>query len=231
MRLNVALILAVLILHGTTSNAQAGFRATLNPTVGSGLTPGHGTPDYVVRIDWTQNPTAGGHTAQWIDQNYSSFCIEHNQSVYFGGTYRYETHSLEGTPNPGFGTGMGTEQADQIRRLWAVNRQSLGTDNHKNAAFQEAIWLILDPNFRVDAVVQSQVDAYVADSKNTAYAKANLVALTNSAYQDQVVELKDGWTVNSFGDVVPTPVPPALVLVLTGIIPLAISRRSSREAR
>ncbi len=228
MRLYVALILAVLILHGTALDVRAGFRATLNPTVGPGLTPGHGTSNYVVRIDWTQNPAAGDHAAQWIDQNYSSFCIEHNQSVYFGGTYEYETHPLEGSPNPGFGTGMGTEQADQIRRLWAADRLSLGTDNVKNAAFQEAIWFILDPNVYVDAVVQSQVDLYIADSKNTAYAKANLVALTNSVYQDQVVELKDGWTVDPFGDVVPTPVPPALVLLLTGVVPLAIGRLRRR---
>ena len=123
---------------------------------------------------------------------------------------------------------MGADQADQIRRLWAANRQSLGTDNVKNAAFQEAIWFILDPNFKVDAFVQSQVNLYLADSKNTALAKANLVALTNSVYQDQVVELKEGWTINSFGDVIPTPIPPGLVLVLTGIVPLAIARRGVR---
>jgi hypothetical protein len=228
MRLYVALILTVLILHETALDARAGFRATLNPTAGSGLTPGLGTSEYVVRIDWTQNPATGGHTAQWIDQNYSSFCIEHNQSVYFGGTYQYQTHSLEGSPNPGFGTGMSADQADQIRRLWAADRRSLSTDNVKTAAFQEAIWFILDPNFLVDAVVQSQVDIYLADSKNTTYAKANLVALTNSVYQDQVVELKDGWMVNPFGEVVPTPVPPTLVLVLTGIVPLVIGRLRQR---
>ncbi len=223
MRRTIALILAVPILLGAARDVRAGFRATLNPTVGSGLTPGHGTPDYVVRIDWTQNPAPGGHAVPWIDQNYSSFCIERNQSVYFGGTYSYATHMLEGSPNPG--TGMGSDQADQIRRLWAADRQSLGNDNIKNAAFQEAIWFILDPNFHVDAVVQSQVNVYLADSNNKTLAKANLVALTNSVYQDQVVELKDGWTVNSFGDVVPTPVPPALVLVLTGFVTLVISRR------
>jgi len=225
MRSLVSLSFALLFL-GVASSARADLElsATLKSINTPNAFPGMRSPEYVVRIDWKQNQLLGQYFPG-IDQNFSSFCIELNQNVYFGGTYTFKVKSLEDAP-VGINDAsphMTTTMADQLRRLWYVDRGGLGDDNIKNAAFQMAIWKILGysgiPNLN-NAAVDALTLQYIADSQ-TAGKKANLVALTNSYFQDQIVEMPP----DSPGVAFHFPLPPGFVMGMTGIIPLVLVRR------
>lgn len=227
MRHSIPTIFAIFAILVSTTPVRAGFVATLTG-VGPGATPGHyGISEYVVQIKWNQNQV-GGHDADWISHSFVSFCIQRNQNVYFGGTYDFTTSALDKAPIPGAAMGIGA--ANQIRRLWAADRGSLGNDNIKNAAFQEAIWKILDSTYVVDSQVAAQVNLFLLDANNTAKPMANLVALTSEGYQDQIVEVSKGWTVAGDGKVVPTPTPSGLILMLSAVAPIMAYRRFRREA-
>jgi len=241
MRIHLTLTAALTLLLVSTQPAQAGFRATLKNYGTAGAFPGLiEQGEHVVRIDWTQSQlNSQGQAAPhvpWIAGDFFSFCIERTQDVYFGRTYDYTTQVLEKSPDPGT-TGMGSAKANQIRRLWAIvingdgdagvnqlNPTDAATRNKRNAAFQQAIWFIVDESYRsntkyTQSSVKSLVDDYVVKSK-TPGKTANLVALTGKTFQDQVVEVGPGYYVDPNGTVVPTPVPPVLVLAVTGIVPL-----------
>ena len=220
--------------------ARAGFSAHLESSVG----PGVNSPVYAVQINWTQKQ-AGGVDVPWLAHSFSSFCIEYHSHVYLGSDYTFQVRTLDSSPVPG--SGMGAAKADQIRRLWAGYRLAINTVtgqtstngndgkysvNEQYAAFQLAIWKILGTTglatFGND--IECLSNTYVTYSRNTANNNlANLAVLSSgkdsqgtpySDFQDQVVEIRGGWTPNGFGDMVPTPAPAALILAMTGLVPL-----------
>jgi len=224
--------LVSLTLIGT---ASGGFVSAKLADAGPGLTPRHGASGYIVRIDWTQQPIAG-QTFDGIDLHYSSFCIEVSQNVYFGGTYTFATSALENAPfnsSSRVSTAMASEKADHIRRLWAQSRAGLDT-NEQYAAFQIAIWKILgysDPAMdSVGVNIKQLADQYIENSEHYSQ-KANLIALTNGGYQDQLVELESGYSSFGDGEVVRTPVPTTLLMVMTGLAPLVAYYRTRRMVR
>lgn len=224
-----------------SQSVKAGFTAHLESTVGPGVT----SPVYAVQINWTQKQ-AGGVDVPWLAHNFSSFCIEYNSHVYLGRDYTFQVRTLESSPIPG--TGMGSAKSDAIRRLWAGYRTAINTASsptatnaldgkytvrEQYAAFQLAIWKILGTsnlptNFAGDINNLSNIYVTYANNKSN-HNLANLVALSsgldskgkpNSDFQDQIVELKDGWVVNGFGDIVKTPAPATVVLMISGCFPL-----------
>ncbi len=225
-------VVAVIAALAAPSVGQAAFvRATL-----AGAGPGLTSPEYVIRIDWVQAPTLAIPEAPWLDHNFSSFCIQREQDVGFGGTYEFTTKALENSPVPG--AAMEIPAADRIRRLWAADRAGLGTDNYKNAAFQIAIWTILNSSYLQNfgslsaanqAIVNGYVATYLGDSTTFA-SKANLIALTSISSQDQIVEVKGGYTVTG-DEVVPTPAPAGLILAALGIPAFGLLRRIGRKTR
>lgn len=177
---------------------------------------------YVGAIGWTQNTQAA-----WLNQQFISFCIQTSQDINPTVKYNYSTSALSDAPVPG--AGMGDKAATRISRLWAADYASLGTDPTKNAAFQVAIWKILGETIPSSITYdKSLVRSYLADSK-TDGPLANLVALTNSVSQDQIVQLPSGWSVDSNGNPHMAPAPSALVLAFAGIMPLAAFRRFMRR--
>jgi len=172
---------------------------------------------YVGSISWSQ---AGSSSVPWAgNPTFYTFCIETSQDVYLGGTYTYQTRTLNDAPIPG--AGMGPLAAAQISRMWAADHASLGSDAAKNAAFQIAIWEILGESipFTVNSTLQTQANSYIADSYSGP--QANLVALTNGNSQDQIMELGSGWSVTPEGNIVGAPVPPSALMALSGLLPVA----------
>ena len=222
-------VLAISIASLAQANvANAAFKATL-----TSANPGVSSPVYAAGLNWVQTQD-GGVDVPWLSHNFTSFCIEYNQHVNFGSNYTYQLATLQSAPEPG--AGMGTLKADQIRRLWAGYRSAIdvapnpvsvtGSDgkysiNEKYAAFQVAIWKILGttlPTFALD--IETLATVYITHARSSDTRLANLVALTNDGKQDQIVEISGGWTPNGFGDVVQTPAPAALILAMSGLVPL-----------
>ena len=185
------------------------------------------TPGFAGEILWTQAPL---NNAAWVNNSFTSFCIEINQHVNLGGTYTFETKALENAPvSPSTPMGI-TGKADQIRRMWSyAHADPLRLHDpvnaaKENAAFQQAIWKILDSNFTVDNSLSLYVSTFIAQSNNSSNAKANLIALTNPGVQDQIVELNSGYY-PSGNDVIAAPAPAGFILFLTGVVPMMAFRR------
>lgn len=185
---------------------------------------------YVGSISWTQSANS---SVPWAgNPTFHTFCIETSQDVYLGGSYTYQTRTLDNAPVPD--PTMKPGQAIQISRMWAADHASLGTDAAKNAAFQIAIWEILDEKipFKVstDPDFQSLIGGYIKDSTTYSGPLANLVALTNGNSQDQIMELGSGWTVTPDGKIVAAPVPPSALMALSGLLPIAGYIRMRRRS-
>ena len=221
-----AFILTVGFCLSSAQPADAGFKAVLQNT--SSNFDGTTISGYVGRIDWKQNNATD---VPWISHAFSSFCIERDANIYFGRAYNFQTKTLGSSPVPG--TGMGTASANDIRRLWSNQFNQLGvtdisvTHREKNAAFQIAIWRILDNTFFTNSMYLDQ-SANVKNLANSYYngrtngTFANLVALTSGTapgsvnFQDQIVEVKSGCYVDGKGEVQPTPAPAAILLAIFG---------------
>jgi len=227
MRIPYAFAAASLLLFASTQPVRAAYITAQVEPFGApyfpGLTPGHGASEYVVRIDWVNLAS----DLPWLGSTFSSFCIQRSQDVYFGGTYTYSIGALESAPTGNDSPAMTTDQATAIRRLWYLERATLGEDPTRNAAFQYAIWQILGYTYPIDgtnAALGLQIAKYRADSVRPigvteAYGGlANLIALKSDGAQDQIIEAPR-----------PAPVPPALVLALMGVLPLIGLRRYFRS--
>lgn len=228
MRITTAFAAASLLLLSSSQPAGAAYiTAQVKPFAAPnfpGLTPGHGAAEFVVRIDWVNLAS----DQPWLESTFSTFCIQRSQDVYFGGTYTYTIGALESAPTGNGSPAMTTIQANQIRRLWHLDRATLGEDPTRNAAFQYAIWQILGYAYPIDgtnAALGLQIAKYLNDSVRSVGLSeangglANLIALKSDGAQDQIIEAPR-----------PAPVPPALVLALTGILPLLGLRRYLRSA-
>jgi hypothetical protein len=162
--------------------------------------------------------------------SFSGFCIDITQPIFPHLPVMFSVAPLSGAPVDGsHSTGMGTLRANLIAELWYNNFDSIGTNASKAAAFQLAIWEIVnETHTNRDGTLALSLNSgsfYATDHDSATLTTANtwlsllnpngtgpmasdLYALTNSTYQDYVVEGNDPPA---------APVPSSLVLCLIGI--------------
>jgi hypothetical protein len=243
-------VAVVLVLALSAARAEAGFNATLNSvttnngnyvtvTVQNTNTPNFGENVIAGQLNWTATSAVGGLTG--AGNRFGTFCIEIPRDVYLGSTFTLAQTDLTALPTSG--PSLTVPKVAQIQALWAASRGSLATGTDY-AAFQLAIWEIVYENgstynvsagqgnftARNNAAVTAKANQYlqtvngsqfvngVLVNNGTELARANVVGFRvtqNGAgdYQDQIAEIA------------PTPAPPALVLVLSGLLPLLAFRR------
>jgi hypothetical protein len=158
----------------------------------------------------------------------------------------------------GGGGAMGAAKADALRELFGylstVHSLNFESDsvpaltNRQAAAIHLAIWEIVyedsgtwgtttgDTRFTGDTNAKNargDADGYLAAIHAGNYTRAtNIMALTDDgdhSKQDQLFFLNDGWEPGPNGDVNFTPVPPAFVLALLGVVPAGLMVRRSRR--
>lgn len=185
------------------------------------------------QYNWNTGPTAytglvytpfGNGSAS--ANHFVTFCIERNQHVHPNTTYdSYLFTAMSSSPVPGPFLSAGT--ADAIRSMWAEHRDDLGvTDTtNRSAAFQHAVWHLIDPTYNpsLPGGMAGYYTTYL-DPAGWQSGLANLVAMTNGTSQDQLLELKDGFTVRD-NEIVPTPEPTALVIGLIAAPAVYLRRR------
>lgn len=160
--------------------------------------------------------------------HFVTFCIEQTQHVSGGSTYTgYQFALLTGGPFPG--TPMSPATADALSMMWAEFFDTLDTAA-ESAAFQHAVWHLVDPNHNPS--LSSVQDGYYDDYLNPTNWKsglANLAVMRNGSQQDQIFQLKAGYTVVD-GEIVPTPEPTTLLLGLLAVPAVAVGLRRKRAA-
>jgi hypothetical protein len=143
--------------------------------------------------------------------SFSGFCIDINQEIMFGQTVDFSKAALKDAPKPGMG--MGLLKANLIGELWYNDYKAIGTDDTKAAAFQIAIWKIINDttsntdkdsiskstladfnagNFKVSgnlgAVSQATTWLKGIDPTGNGHKAAGLFALTSPSAQDYGVQ-------------------------------------------
>ena len=73
---------------------------------------------------------------------FSGFCIDIAQDIYTNQTVSFGVAPLQNAPTPG--TSMGVTKANLIRELWYNDYAISGNSNSNAAAFQIAIWAIIN---------------------------------------------------------------------------------------
>jgi hypothetical protein len=200
--------------------ALAGLLATASGAAAAPVTltfenvgPGVGSAG---QYNWNTNPTVSGILYTPFGNGSSSanhfvaFCIERSQFINPGAHYsNYLFAPLESAPVPG--PAMSHATADSIREMWAQFRPGVDTSN-ESMAFQNAVWHLVDPSYN-PGLSGTQLSLYSSylNPANWHSGFANLAAMVNGDHQDQIFELKPGYTVQN-GDIVPTPAPAALVV-------------------
>src|SRR5205085_9440280 len=77
-----------------------------------------------------------------LSGNLKTFCIDIGQDIYSGTTTTFDVRNLANAPTPG--SQMGQYRANLIRELWYQNYVKIGSSNSNAAAFQIAIWEIIN---------------------------------------------------------------------------------------
>jgi hypothetical protein len=170
-----------------------------------------------------------------ITGDYSGFCIDIAQDIYGGQTVTFTVAALSSAPTPG--NPMGQLRANLIGELWYNDYSSIGSSNTNAAAFQLAIWEIINEQnlstnglnltngtFQTSAAYSSYPDTLdqntislannwlaALDMSGNGNQASNLVALTSDQYQDYIVQ------------VTATPAPPGLVLGVIGGLNLMVT--------
>ena len=198
------------------------------------------------RLNWTASSSVPGLTGS--GNTFGTFCIEIPQHVSLNSAYDFTQKDLNDLPtsrNPV----MGLLKGAQIQAVWAAWHGSIVVTGNATAtatnyaAFQVAIWEIVYDNSSTssydvitgnfiassNSTVTSQANTYLAtvsgsafDANNvlkkngTALARANVVGFevrtgSNGEAQDQIA--------------VVAPAPPAVVLLLSGLVPFLAFRR------
>ncbi len=210
---------------------RPGFRLAALAAVTAALAAAPSRADFVTSTFTNVSPgevvTINGNLTGWAGQynftnasgylhgNYGGFCIDIGQDIYGNQTATWQVANLASAPNDGNNSpGMGTLRANLIEELWYNDYASALTSNSNAAAFELAIWEIInETNLSQLDVTKGSFWAQDSDSATLTQAntwlsglnldgtgsKANLIALTNSQYQDYVTQA-------------PVPAPPGLVL-------------------
>jgi hypothetical protein len=223
----LAAVLAVAIaVAGVTPSRADYVKATfsdVNPGEVVTITTGAGTSSATSATGWAgfYNFT---NASGYLSGNLKAFCIDVSQDINQNQTVTFNVADLANAPDDGAGssTFMGTTKANLIRELWYRDYGLAGLSNSNAAAFQIAIWKIINETDSTYAADVTQGTFTVSDNNDkTTLTTANkwlsgltgkgpddsyLIALTNSTYQDYVVEA--------------TPTPPGLLLGAIGLLSL-----------
>jgi hypothetical protein len=133
--------------------------------------------------------------------SFGGFCIDIGQNIYGNQTVTFGEADLKNAPIPG--AGMGATRANLIRELWARDYGVALLSNSNAAAFQIAIWEIINEqnlsqldvtkgSFTVsdsDGQTLTTANAWLAQLTGTGPRDNSLVALTSADYQDYVVSM------------------------------------------
>lgn len=155
------------------------------------------------------------------------FCIEQDQFISGGTTYNnYQFASLVNAPVPA--PHMTAAAAADIASMWAEYRSTVDTNN-ESAAFQHAIWHLVDPSYNpsLSGAVLGYYNTYL-NSSTWQSGQASLAAMIHPQYQDQVFELKDNYIVGPDGNIVQVPAPATLAVALLIAPALLIRRRLAK---
>lgn len=189
----------------------------------TGVHPGQGSAGM---YNWTTGNTtySGLVYADPATNSFVSFCIE--QSQHTNSSFQpYTLHLLEQGPNPGPHMAPGT--ADALRAMWAEFRDDADDSNAAAAAFQNAVWHLLN-NPHIVPVANPGSPSLLAGGStlfdqfinpyNWNSGFANLAVMSNNGLQDQLVQV----TFNA--EPTPTPEPGMLALGLL-VLPAILLRR------
>jgi len=234
-------LLAVFTLALTATSAWAGQVTATFDDVNPGL---------VVTIN---SAVLGGSATGWagdynfknasgdLTGSFTGFCIDIAQEIWTGLTTTFNVGALSSAPTPG--QAMGTYRASLIAELWQNDFAAIGSDNVKAAAFQVAIWKIINEtnldtnhNMTLDVttgafqmtgadtgthytLIAAQANAWLSASQldrtgNGAQA-TNLKALLSTQYQDYVTAFPQG---SGPGPAVPAPPGSVLAGIGTGCL-------------
>ena len=173
-----------------------------------------------------------------LSSSFGGFCIDIGQDIYANQTVQFTVASLPNAPVPG--KAMGLLRAELIGELWYQDYSLIGTSNSNAAAFQIAIWEIINEtqtnNGKLDLNVLTGAFT-VSDSDTTTLNTANswlgaldlsgngpqdpgLIALTSMSYQDYAVQ----------GVVTPAPAGWILGLVGSMVLVLQMAWRSRKQS-
>jgi len=224
MKLNHCLV-PVLLCGAAVSVAEASLVDVFCPGVGVGrnVTVTQGSTNYNVFAGQIRlvlsNSTGQPFFPDWI-----SFCTELAQNIHINGPIRtYEVTPVSDLPTPG--AGMGTARAEALARMYfAANGAQFGTNADYAAAFQIAVWEIVNDfdgtlasldlasgNFRgtINAAISANFASLFAAASGGGNMSA-LLGLGNASFQDQIIDVTSG---------IPTPGAMALLALagLTGL--------------
>jgi hypothetical protein len=188
------------------------------------VNPGHGAAG---QYNWSTATTIPG-LVYTSGNSFATFCIEQNQYISPNTTYsNYLFTNLSNSPNPG--PHLSSTQIDSLKAMWAQYRSSVDTADEA-AAFQHAIWRIVDPTYNpsLSGNVLSYYNQYL-NSANWTNGYANLIAMVHPKHQDHLVEIQQGWRVNQQGDLEPVPAPATLGVGLVLGIALLVRQRLIRS--
>jgi hypothetical protein len=159
-------------------------------------------------LEWKRSDSLGGAPVGAFE----TLCIELTQKVGYG-KYNYDLVNLEDAPTLGGATASGElTKSDLLRELWGRHARDV-VDANTSAAFQLAAWEVVydevrnsdaslnlhksldlkDGSFRVKEPIANQ--PYLTTAQNWLWEldgqgpKECLMAMTNSRYQDQVVQI------------------------------------------
>jgi MYXO-CTERM domain-containing protein len=199
-----AALVAALAVLATAAPARAGMVTATFSTV---------SPGEVVTISSTSNNVHGSgwagvykfvNASGDLKGSFASFCIDIAQEIYSNQTVTFNVQNLASAPVPG--TPMGQMRASLIGELWYNDYAKIGTSNSNAAAFQLAVWEIINEQTTKNGklvldVTGGTFSATDSDSQTLLTANAwlagldlsgsgpqapNLIALTSPQYQDYV---------------------------------------------
>ena len=214
--------LAALLVTGLAVSPAAAnpIAVTFGDTVNMrymGVTPGHGGDGL---YNWsTGHTTYSGLVYSDPDNNtLGTFCIERSQDL-ASGMRPYQLVTLEQAPTNHH---MSPASANALRMMWAEYFDDVNT-NDEAAAFQNAVWHLVDGSYNSPYASGSHVDnlydLYLnASTWNSGY--ASLGVLSHANLQDQLVPLRPA---------ADTPEPGMLALGLL-VLPAVYLRRKLAKA-
>jgi hypothetical protein len=182
------------------------------------------------QMNWNTGSTAYSgiqYTAPVTPLHFVTFCTERGQTIAPGTYTDYQFENLTATPLPG--PVMSAATAVDIRMMWAEFRDDVNTGSaadvaNKSAAFQQAVWHLLDASYNpsLSGAVLTYYDTF-RTSSNWHSGLANLASLVHPLHQDQIVELQAGFGVIN-NNVQQVPEPATLVVGLL-LAPAVLLRR------